>query len=73
MRAQGKYQDALNLYADILAPNPGMVTVQVEAAMTYHLWGRATTSGLGSPPRCPVACLAQRADEPGRKRDLGLG
>ena len=45
MRAQGKYQDALNLYADILAPNPGMVTVQVEAAMTYHLWGRATTSG----------------------------
>lgn len=42
LRAQGKYQEALDLYADILAPNPAIVSVQLDAAMTYHLWGRAT-------------------------------
>lgn len=42
LRAQGKYQESLELYADILGPNPAIVAVQLEAAMTYHLWGRAT-------------------------------
>ena len=44
LRARGRYEEAVKAYADLLAPNPSLVSVQVDAAMAYHLWGRATRS-----------------------------
>ncbi|MEC7444860.1 MAG: hypothetical protein VX500_00980 [Planctomycetota bacterium] len=40
----GLYPDAIRMFAEILSANPNFVTVQVDAADTYHQWGRAERS-----------------------------
>ena len=44
LRAQGRYQEAIDLSATVLSAKPNLVSVQVEAAHTYHRWGRAARS-----------------------------
>lgn len=38
-RAQGRFDDAINLVVEFLAQNPDFLDGQVEAAMTFQAWG----------------------------------
>jgi hypothetical protein len=40
----GLYPDAIKMFAEILSENPNYVSVQIDAADTYHQWGRAERS-----------------------------
>ena len=40
----GQYKDAIAIFGEVLGENPNYVSLQVEAADTYHQWGRATRS-----------------------------